>query len=213
MLTKTWQQNLSLPYLLCILFCIFLLLSRLVDRGLIFQKLFHTVSFYLCYLNSWINSFLYGFLNNDMRKGYIESLSCFKRYWAQKNRVAPSISGSIKPTYCTQTTLIRKKVCDMYLYVQYLSYHYSSLYNKFSSKLEASQVIRFVNYLPKGRWFFPLTPTFCTSKMTVAIWLKYFWKCYSFSPNQSINLILIDAFTTPKACCFIRKSVSQQCKN
>lgn len=55
-----------------------------------FPDIFHTISIYLCYLNSCINSFLYGVFNKNMRKSYLESLPFVRK--ANQNRVAPTVS-------------------------------------------------------------------------------------------------------------------------
>lgn len=44
-----------------------------------FADEFHAVATYSCFLNSCINSLLYGFLNRSMRKAYMQSLACFWR--------------------------------------------------------------------------------------------------------------------------------------
>ena len=39
---------------------------------------FHAIAMYTCFLNSCINSLLYGAFNRNMRKAYLQSLACFQ---------------------------------------------------------------------------------------------------------------------------------------
>lgn len=59
-----------------------------------YPEALHTISVYLCYMNSCVNCLLYGILNKNMRKAYKESLSCLSR--KKFIKIAPTtISGHI----------------------------------------------------------------------------------------------------------------------
>ena len=60
-------------------FLIYLILYEPIGLTFYFERstfpdAFHTISFYMCYLNSCINCFIYGLMNKDMRRGFVESL-------------------------------------------------------------------------------------------------------------------------------------------
>ncbi|CAG2227049.1 MTNR1A [Mytilus edulis] len=67
-----------------------------------YPDVLHTLSIYMCYLNSCINSILYGVLNKNMRRGYLESLRFVKP--SQNNSVVPTVSGHLSGGQTTQAS-------------------------------------------------------------------------------------------------------------
>lgn len=61
-------------------------------QGSLYPDVAHTVSIYLCYLNSCLNCILYGVFNKTIRRAYLDSMLCAKR----KHLIHPSsVSRSI----------------------------------------------------------------------------------------------------------------------
>jgi hypothetical protein len=79
-----------------ILYFPFALTSVVGSNATDFPEDFHSIGIYMCFLSSCINIFIYGVMNKNMRKAYMDSLQCstLRRH----NRVTPITTIATRST-------------------------------------------------------------------------------------------------------------------